>query len=108
MSKGSYRHLVQKAGLADASYGKAVERLVAKHVREDDMLSSVLRHTGRTRGAGGRLVSSPDFIGTELYNITKIDITTRRALAKHMARPGAGGTKYVFDAGRPQNMTFPK
>ena len=108
MSKGSYRHLVKKTGLAVASYRKAVERLVAKHVREDDMLSSVLRHTGLTRGAGGRFVSSPDFIGTELYNIVKIDITTHRALAKHMARPGVGGTKYVFHAGRPKNMIFPK
>ena len=90
MSPGSYAHLRNGTNLAGASYGKAVERLVARYVQEDELLSSILRHTGRSRGANGRFISSPDFIGKEAYNLRLLDITTEAAIPRHLSRPGFG------------------
>src|SRR5690606_28575703 len=44
MSPGSYRHLVERTNLADASYGKAVERLTARYIGEDPSLSNILQY----------------------------------------------------------------
>jgi RHS repeat-associated protein len=108
MSASSYRHLIQGTELAGASYGKAVERLVARYVREDGMLSSILQHTGLTRGANGRFVSSPDFLGKEAFNLRLLDITTQRDLAKHLRRPAGQSTTYSIHPGLPNGLVFPR
>jgi hypothetical protein len=108
MSASSYRHLIQGTELAGASYGKAVERLVARYVREDGMLSSILQHTGLTRGANGRFVSSPDFLGKEAFNLRLLDITTQRDLAKHLRRPVGQSTTYSIHPGLPNGLVFPR
>lgn len=108
MSTGSYRHLIQRTRLAGASYGKLVERLVARYVRDDPLLSSFLLPTGLTRGANGRFVSSPDFIAIEGFNLQRLDITTPRELAKHRARPTGESTTYAFHQGLPKGLKFPK
>ena len=101
MSPGSYAQLRNGTGLADASYGKAVERFVARYVQEDELLSSILRHTGRSRGPNGRFISSPDFIGKEAYNLRLLDITTQDAIPRHLSRPGFGrSSEFVIHPGK--------
>jgi len=106
MSQGSYRHLERGTALAAASFGKAVERLVALYVAADESLSAVLMHTGQTRGPGGKFVQSPDFIGKEAYNLRLIDITTPAELDKHLARPRGEATDHVLYPGLPAELEF--
>jgi hypothetical protein len=106
MSRGSYRHLKQGTRLAEASYGKAVERLVARYIRETPDLRTMFHYTGRTRGPGGRFMSSPDFVGMEPGRTRLLDITTESALPKHMKRPLAPWTDYVTYPGK-GDVVFP-
>ncbi len=95
MSDGSYRHILQGTELAEASYGKAVERLTARIIREDPQLSRLFIYTGRYRGPGGRFVSSPDFIGLEAGRTRLFDITTEAALKAHRGRELAPWVEYL-------------
>jgi RHS repeat-associated protein len=106
MSPGSYRQLAEKLAFADASYGKAVERLVARYINESEYLSSILFHTGITRGPGGKFIESPDFIGKEAYNLRLIDITTEKDLKKHLNRTRGPGTDHVIHPGLPKDAEF--
>ncbi|MGE3703393.1 MAG: RHS repeat-associated core domain-containing protein, partial [Hyphomicrobiaceae bacterium] len=108
MSPGSYRHLVTGSRLAAASYGKAVERLVAKLIAANPRLDRVLRHTGATRDASGKFVESPDFIGKEAYDLRLIDITTQGDLQKHLDRPRGRDTEHVIQPGLPEDLAFPE
>ncbi len=90
MSAGSFRHLREGTNLANASYGKAVERLSARIIQEDKLLNSLFHHTGRARGPNGRFISSPDFIGMEPGRTRLFDVTTEAAIPKHLNRPGFG------------------
>ncbi len=102
MSAGSYRHLVQGTNLADASYGKAVERLAADIVKKDTMLSSILQHQSRPFRA------TPDFFGYEGYNLHLIDITTLKSIPNHLKRSYGPATNYVTHPGLTQGLVFPK
>lgn len=102
MSPGSYRHLVEGTNLADASYGKAVERLAARYVREDEHLSSILSHQSKP------FVSTPDFFGYEGYNLRLLDITTPRSIPNHLSRPYGTATEYVTHPGLPSGLVFPQ
>ncbi|MFN9344929.1 MAG: hypothetical protein ACK6DB_20420, partial [Planctomycetota bacterium] len=102
MSAGSYRHLVKGTNLADASYGKAVERLAADIVKKDTMLSSILQHQSRPFRA------TPDFFGYEGYNLHLIDITTLKSIPNHLKRSYGPATNYVTHPGLPQGLVFPK
>jgi len=102
MSAGSYRHLVQRTGLADASYGKAVERLAADIVAKDADLSRILRYQSRP------FVSTPDFFGYEGYNLRLLDITTENAIPRHLTRPYGPATDYIIHPGLPDNLVFPR
>lgn len=102
MSPGSYKHLVEGTKLADASYGKAVERLAARYVREDEALSSVLKYQSRP------FVSTPDFFGYEGYNLRMLDITTTKAIPYHSLRPYGRATEYVTHPGLPSMLEFPQ
>jgi hypothetical protein len=102
MSAGSYRHLVQGTNLAEASYGKAVERLAANIVKKDTMLSSILQHQSRPFRA------TPDFFGYEGYNLHLIDITTLKSIPSHLKRSYGPATNYVTHPGLPQGLVFPK
>lgn len=102
MSPGSYQQLVNGTKLADASYGKAVERLTARYVREDPNLSSILSYQSRP------FVSTPDFFGYDGYNLHMLDITTERSIPSHMLRPYGPATKYVTHPGLPENLEFPQ
>ena len=106
MSAGSYRHLERGTPLAPASFGKAVERLVARYVQENESLAAILQHTGLTRAANGQFIPSPDFIGKEAYNLRLIDITTPAALEKHLARPRGQSTEHVLYEGLPPDLDF--
>jgi len=96
MSEGSYRHILRDTKLAEASFGKAIERLTARIIKEDPQLSRVFIYTGRYRGPNGRYISSPDFIGLEPSRTRLFDITTEKALKTHQGRAIAPWTDYLF------------
>jgi len=96
MSEGSYRQILRGTKLADANFGKAIERLTARIIREDPQLSRVFIHTGRYRGPCGRYISSPDFIGLEPSRTRLFDITTEKALKTHRGRAIAPWIDYLF------------
>lgn len=102
MSEGSYRHLVEGTNLASASYGKAVERLTARHVRADPNLSSILQYQSRP------FKSTPDFFGYEGQNLRLLDITTDASQANHLARSYGPYTDYAIHPGLPLNLVFPR
>ena len=102
MSAGSYRHLVRRTGLADANYGKAVERLAADIVARDESLSSILRYQSRP------FVSTPDFFGYEEYNLRLLDITTPNAIPRHLTRLYGPATDFITHPGLPSNLVFPR
>lgn len=102
MSPGSYMHLVKGTRLADASYGKAIERLAARYVKEDPTLSAVLKYQSRP------FVTTPDFFGHESYNLRMLDITTSRAIPNHLLRPYGHATEYVTHPGLPKWLVFPQ
>jgi RHS repeat-associated protein len=80
-------------GLARAQYGNALERLVAREIKSDPMLSSLYRHVGGP--------SNPDFIGRGLLNGMNFDITTPGQAAAHLARPGYGKGLNIITYERP-------
>jgi len=100
MSPGSYQHLVNRTTLADASYGKAVERLTARIVREDAGLSASLQYQSRP------FVATPDFFGYEGHNLHLLDITTQRSIPAHLQRPYGPATQYVTHPGLPPGLVF--
>jgi hypothetical protein len=102
MSAGSYRHLVEGTSLAGASYGKAVERLTARYVKEDATLSEVLRYQSRP------FVSTPDFFGYEGYNLRVLEITTPSSIPSHTLRPYGKAAEYVTHPGLPRDLRFPE
>ncbi len=102
MSPGSYKHLVERTGLADASYGKAVERLTARNIRESADLSSMLQYKSKP------FVSTPDFFGYEGYNLRLLDITTEKSIPNHNLRSYGKATEYVTHPGLPKELEFPK
>jgi hypothetical protein len=102
MSSGSYRQLINQTKLADASYGKAVERLTARYVREDQDLSSILKYQSRP------FVSTPDFFGYDGQNLHLLDITTEPSIPSHMLRPYGPATDYVIHPGLPEGLEFPQ
>lgn len=93
MSPGSYMQLAKNTELYGASFGKAVERRVARLIREDSELSRIVEHTGIMRGPNGRFISSPDFT-TKSRGI--FDVTTNAQRAEHIARYG---TDKIDDVG---------
>ena len=89
MSDGSYAHLRNpQSQLHEATFGKAVERLVRDFVQEDPILATQVRHTGQLRGPGGTFISSPDFLANEGGLIRRFDVTTPGKVASHNNRPG--------------------
>jgi hypothetical protein len=102
MSPGSYQQLANGTKLAGASYGKAVERLTARYVREDPSLSSILSYQSKP------FVSTPDFFGYDGYNLHLLDITTESSIPGHMLRPYGPATEYVIHPGLPENLEFPR
>ncbi len=61
------------------NYGKAMERGVAKTIRESATLSKYYKHIGGP--------NSPDFIGLNLLEGRTFELTTFRAMSAHMGRP---------------------
>lgn len=102
MSPGSYRQLTNGTNLAPASYGKAIERLTARYVKEDPSLSSVLSYQSRP------FVSTPDFLGYNGYDLHLLDITTEASIPKHLERSYGPATEYVTYPSMPKNLVFPK
>jgi len=102
VSAGSYRHLVEGTNLADATYGKAVERLSAFYIQEDAMLANFLQYQSRP------FKSTPDFFGFQGYNLQLLDVTTTKAIPKHLLRPYGPATQYVTHPGLPENLVFPR
>ena len=100
MSPGSYRQLTNETGLASASYGKAIERLSARYVKEDSALSSVLSYQSRP------FVSTPDFLGYNGYDLHLLDITTEASIPRHMLRSYGPATEYVTYPSMPKNLVF--
>jgi hypothetical protein len=88
--------------LAGASYGKAVERLTARYVKEDATLSEVLRYQSRP------FVSTPDFFGYEGYNLRVLEITTPSSIPSHTLRPYGKAAEYVTHPGLPRDLRFPE
>lgn len=106
MSRGSYAHLRNNTRLANASFGKAVERLVARYVREDPVLAGRIRHTGLSRGPGGRFIPSPDFTADDRSGTRIFDITTPGEVPKHAKRYGNTPVEYLLYS-RPPGIQFP-
>jgi hypothetical protein len=100
MTPGSYSHLVTGSGLAGASYGKAVERLVARNIRNDAHLNSMFGYQSRP------FVSTPDFFGFDGQNMQMFDITTLGGVEKHMSRPYGPLTELILHPGLPADLKF--
>ena len=83
--------------VAIASYGRAVEGLVADSIARNPMLSSMFRHVGLRP-------NSPDFIGLGMYQRLMFDITTLQRAAAHLSRPYGNGLHLIFYMRPP---TFP-
>lgn len=98
LSRAEYQAAVTSERIAAAQYGNAVERLVAKTIRDDPELASVFRRVGGP--------SNPDF--TAFGRNFDITSETRAAVMKHMKRPRYGEELIVVTYERPANfMTFP-
>lgn len=106
MSPGSYQHLRNGTQLSDASFGKAVERLIARYVREDPLLANMIEHTGLSRGPNGQFISSPDFIVTQGGTRRIFDVTTAEEIPKHARRYGNQPVEYLIYT-RPPELVFP-
>ena len=102
MSPGSYQHLAEGTRLADASYGKAVERLTARYIQEDELLSGALQYQSRP------FVSTPDFFGYEGYNLRLLEITTEKSIPSHVVRSYGSAAEYVLHPGLPKDLVFPQ
>jgi hypothetical protein len=73
-------------GIAIAQYGNALERLVAREIRDDSLLQSIFRHnTG----------NGPDFFGQGTLQGQIFDITTPRQVRAHLARPYGQGLNII-------------
>jgi hypothetical protein len=106
MSPGSYAHLRNNTQLANATFGKAVERLTARYIQDNPLLAKTIQHTGRNQGPNGQFVTSPDFTATE-GGITRIfDITTPGEIPKHARRYGNTSVDYLQYT-RPPGIQFP-
>jgi hypothetical protein len=73
-------------GVARMQYGNAVERLVAREIRNDPLLRTLFEHT---RGPG------PDFRGIGQLQGETFDITTSGQIGAHLARPYGQGLKVI-------------
>jgi NAD+--asparagine ADP-ribosyltransferase len=93
MTPGSYRHLVNKTELYNASFGKAVERRLAQKIAEDPKLAKSIRHTGLARGPNGQFISSPDF--TRGKKGKTWDTTTNAGVPAHEKRYGDKPVSYL-------------
>jgi hypothetical protein len=77
------------AGVARMQYGNALERLVARRIRNDPELSRLFLHKGGP--------SNPDFIGVGSLLGENFDITTPGQVSVHLSRPGYGpGLKCII------------
>jgi hypothetical protein len=81
-----------------ALYGRALERLVARRVRNDPILSKHLRYTGQGSG--------PDFRGKRGSHLQGVnfELTTRRARADHVRRRYPNTRIYTYR--RPSHLGF--
>lgn len=70
--------------VARLSFGKAIERLVERRIKNDPELNLLFRHVGRNS-------KSFDFLGIGRFEGLKLDITTPGQVAKHLARPYGEG-----------------
>jgi hypothetical protein len=99
---GEYEQLVNQTNLAPASFGKAVERLTARYVQDDPLLSSQFTYLSKS------FVSTPDFAGYIGVNTYTFDITTVSSISSHLVRSYGPTTSYITYPGLPQELVFPK
>ncbi|HET6880258.1 MAG TPA: hypothetical protein VFI31_08890, partial [Pirellulales bacterium] len=91
--------------LAEAAFGRAVERIVARRIRGDATLSQLFLQAEQ-RAANGRFRSIYDFAGIGRGQGLLFDITTRRDLAGHTGRWYSDLVEFiVYDY--PQGFRFP-
>ena len=77
-----------------------MERLSARIIAANQVLSEIFHYTGRSRGPGGRFMTSPDFIANEMGRTRLLDITTDSALSAHTGRVLAPYTDYLTYPGK--------
>jgi hypothetical protein len=82
------------------SYGNAVERQVAKIIRDDEMLSRLFEYRARP------FVETPDFFAIEGPTFRMLDITTEGEIPKKLLKPYGPYTDYVTHPGLPDNIMF--
>ncbi len=70
--------------VARLNFGKAIERLVERRIKNDPELKLLFRHVGRNS-------RSFDFLGVGRFEGLKFDITTPGQVARHRARPYGDG-----------------
>jgi RHS repeat-associated protein len=98
LSLNEYQAATRSANIARIQYGNAVERLVAKEIRESVELREVFRHVGGP--------NNPDFVAFgQNYDVTT---GTMAQVYAHMRRPGYGPALGVVTYTRPPTFTtFP-
>lgn len=94
----NYSHLVRNTARADRIFGFGVENLVARTIRADEGLSSILVRATQ-RGPNGRFIRSPDFIGIEGNQLRLFDITTLNAVPEHLRRSSSSIIDFVIQPG---------
>ncbi|AWN49093.1 hypothetical protein DK419_24290 [Methylobacterium terrae] len=101
MTPASYRHLVVRSRLAQASYGKAIERRTAQILEKDPTLEWAGKYL---KGPDGKFVGGPDFSGS---GGATYDITTGAGVPSHLVRPYGQTTGYITYPSLPENLVFP-
>ena len=99
LSFDEYQAATRSANIARIQYGNALERLVARRIRQTPDLADVLEHVGGP--------SNPDFVAFgQNYDITT---ETMAQVWRHMRRPGYGEGLGVVTYQRPTGFTtFPQ
>jgi hypothetical protein len=106
MSDGSYVHLVLRDRLFNATFGKAVERLIGRQwLPADPELRQVLEYTAEAR-EGGKFTKSPDFtsVNPDCPPAT-FDITTGGEVGKHIGRGYTNPRWITYEV--PTDVIFP-
>lgn len=106
LSLEAYQALRSGSPRGRLEFGNGIEALVARYVREDPLLDTIITHTGQTR-VGGKFVQSPDFSVVEGGFARRFDLTTPGQVAKkNVNRLGSPAIEYLLYT-RPQRLVFP-